>query len=693
MRKLVYLIVKYRKTTLLLFFLIAFICASLIPAVSINYDLSEYLPATSQSKIALDKLTQKFGYEGTSMLMTEDISIPEALALKKDLEKIEGISSVLWMDDIADLHQPLSYIDPAYLETYYQHGNALFFLNFTNDDYSLVTGEALVQARETAAAYNPAVYGTSESSRITRDIVADETFNLMVVIVPICLLILVLISSTWIHPLIFIFVIGVAVVINMGTNIIFDHVSFIIFSMGAVIQLAVSMDYSLFLTHRFEEEQAAGLPLKEALVSATQKSFPTILASTLTTIAGFSSMAIMTYGIGRDIGFVLAKGVAFSFVSAIFFLPPLLIVCHKWIEKTRHRNFFRIGAKMARGLIRPRYFFLIIGLIIILPAYLGQLNTGLLYGDSSGSFGEGQIADEKIRIEEHFGLFDQAILLFPDGNIGAEIALAEKLSQNPYINSVQGLVTVADPIIPRALLPVSVRENFLSDGYGRMILYLNCTDENKAMFETVDYIRKTAAAYYGDEAWLVGKASSITDIKESVRSDSIKVNLAGMLAVGLIIFFTFRSLLLPVLLVAAIQSAIYINMAIPYFLGEPLLFIGYIVVSALQLGATIDYAILFANRYMEGRRTLLPVEAATAALDKSGVSVMTSGIILVVAGFCEAFLSQLAAIGDIGLLIGRGALLSMAMVFFFLPALLILFDRPIEFLTFRVKFIHKPKKI
>jgi uncharacterized protein len=380
-----------------------------------------------------------------------------------------------------------------------------------------------------------------------------------------------------------------------------------------VIQLAVSMDYSLFLTHRFTEEKASGLPLKQALVMATKKSFSTIFASALTTIAGFSSLAVMAYGIGSDIGLVLAKGVVFSFICVIVFLPPLLLVSHKWIEKTRHRTFFRISPKFARALIKPRYIFLVIGLLIIVPAYLGQLNNHFLYGDSSGSASDGQISVEKARIETHFGIFDQAILLFPDGDIGAEIAMADQLSQNSYIDSVQGLVTVADPAIPRSILPASVRDNFLSDGYGQMILYLNCISEDEAMFDTVDYIRDTTATYYGDDVWLVGKAFSISDIQDSVTSDFIKVDLAGILAVVLIILVAFRSLLLPVLLVAAIQSAIYINMAIPYFLGQPLLFIGYIVVSSLQLGATIDYAILFANRYMEGRQTLLPVEAATAA--------------------------------------------------------------------------------
>lgn len=682
MRKLTAFLLDHRRGTIWTILLIALLSACLIPFVNINYDLAEYLPPESGSRQALELLQDTFGYEGFALLMAEDIAINEALVLKQQLEQIDGISSVMWLDDVADLNQPLSQIDATLQESYYQDGCALYTLNFAEDDYSLRTGDALVAARELAAEYNPALYGTAEESRNTRSQVMAEFVNIMLVIVPACLLILVLISTSWFEPLLYIFVICIAVVINMGTNILFDSVSFIIFSMGAAIQLAVSMDYSLFLTHRFEEERAAGHDLRSAVIEATRKTFPAIASSAMTTVAGFGALAFMQYGIGRDIGLVLAKGVLLSFLSVLLFLPPLLYRCHRLVERSRHRTLLHVSARMGRWLTAPRYLFLILMLLIVVPCYLGQLNTDFLYGDSSGSSSSGQIAAERARIGEHFALNDQVVLMVPDGDVAAEKALADALAESPYIDSIQALVTLVDPTIPRSMLPESVLENFAADGWGRFILNVNTIEESAAMYDCVEFIKEQTANYYA-EYYLVGKAVSIADIRDSVQADLRLIMGLSMGAVAVIIFLTFRSLIMPVLLIAVIQSAVYINMAVPYFLGQPLVFIGYLVVSSLQLGATIDYAILLASRYVEARASLQPRQAAAEAVHRAGLSVITSGLILAVAGFAEAELSSMGAISTIGLLIGRGALLSMGLVLLALPALFTLCDTLIRWLSLR----------
>lgn len=691
MTKLTAFLIDHRRAVILLFAVLVLCAALMIPLVTVNYDLAKYLPEGSKSRVALERMQDVFGYDGMALLMAEDIAVNEALAIKAQLEAIDGVSSVMWLDDVADLSQPLSHIDGALRESYYQDNCALFTLNFSEDNYSLRTGEALLSARALAADYNPALYGAAEESRDMRSQVKNEFVHIMLVIVPVCLLILVLISTSWFEPLLYIFVIFVAVVINMGTNLLFDSVSFIIFSMGAAIQLAVSMDYSLFLTHRFEEERAAGRGLRDAIIQATKKTFPAITSSAMTTIAGFAALAFMEYGIGRDIGFVLAKGVLLSLLAVLLFLPPLLYVCHGLIERSRHRTLLQVSARLGRALTAPRHLFLALMLLLVIPSYFGQLNTDFLYGDSSGSSAAGQIAEEKARITAHFPLNDQVAVMFPDGDIAAETALADALRESPYVDSVQGLVTLADPTIPRAILPAAVTENFVADGWGRMIVYVNTVEENAQMFACVAHIEACAAAYY-DDYHIVGKAASIVDIRDSVRLDINKTMGVSMGAVALIILLTFRSLILPVLLIAVIQSAIYINMAVPYFLGEPLVFIGYLVVSSLQLGATIDYAILLASRYMEARRSMPPRQAVAEAAHRAGLSVSTSGLILAVAGFAEAKLSGMAAISTIGLLIGRGALLSTGLVLLALPALLTTFDAPIRWLTLRPRFLRKEKQ-
>lgn len=671
---------------------IVLVTALMIPLVEINYDLAKYLPPQYASRQALDLLEAEFGYNGVGMLMAEGIGVDQALELKQRLAAIEGVDSVLWLDDVADLNQPLSYIPADYRENYYADNCALFMLNFVEDDYSLVTGAALVAAREAAAEFNPAIYGTAEESRNTRQQVASEMLNVMLVIVPACLLILLVISSSWFEPLLYIFVICLAVVMNMGSNLLLDSVSFITFSMGAVIQLAVSMDYSIFLTHRFEEERRQGLPVRDAVIRATSMTFPSIAASAMTTVAGFTALAFMQYGIGRDIGLVLAKGVILSFLAVIFFLPPMLLRCHHLVERSRHRTLVEVSLSLGRRLTAPRYLFLLILVLLVIPCYFGQLNTAFLYGDSSGSSASGQIAEEKERIKAHFPLNDQLVLVFPNGDIAAERELAARLEASPYVDSVQALVTMVDPAIPRNLLPAVVRDNFEAENYGRMIVNVNTVEENADMFACVDLLKSAAADCFGQDCYLVGKAASVVDIRDSVLEDFRLTQLFSILAVGLVIMITFRSLIVPVLLVAAIQSAIFINMAFPYFLDQPLVFIGYLVVSSLQLGATIDYAILLASRYTEARRTLLPRAAAAEAVHRCGVSVLTSGLILTVAGTAEARMSQMEAVSSIGQLLGRGALVSMIVVLLVVPALLTLFDRPIRWLTMNTHFCRPEKR-
>ena len=689
MRAITAFILDHSKAALWFFIVLALAAGLLIPFSVVNYDLSQYLPPDSQSRAALDLLRQEFGYQGFAYLMAEDISPAQALALKAGLQDVEGVASVLWLDDVADLNRPLAFIDPDYLDAYYKDGKALFTLSFVQDDYSLVTGEALVRVRDLARDFDPAIYGTAEESRHTRAQMTRELVNIMLVIVPVCMLILIAIANSWFEPVLYIFVICVAVLLNMGSNLIFPSVSYIIFSMGAAIQLAVSMDYSLFLSHRFEEERARGSGVREAIITATQKTFPAIAASALTTVAGFSALALLDYGIGRDIGLVLAKGVALSFACVIFFLPPLLLRCHRLVERTRHKALLFFTPALGRAVVAPRYLLLALTAPLVLLCAFAQQDTHFLYGDSSGSAAAGQYAAERDRISQTFPICDQLVLLFPSGEESREIALAQEAAASPYVESVQALVTLADPVLPRGVLPAAVRESFDNGSLARMIVNVNTVTENGDMFACVDFLQDLGQKYYPDQWGLVGKAASIGDIRKSTTAD-LQLTLGfSLAAVALIILFTFKSLLLPLLLVLVIQGAIYINMAVPYFTGVSMVFIGYIVVSSLQLGATIDYAILTTSRYLEARQSLLPAQAAAEAVRRSGISVTTSALILAVAGAAEALMSNMEAVSAIGVLICRGAILSLLLVLFVLPGLLTAGDGLIQKTTLGCRLRQK----
>ncbi|HHY81170.1 MAG TPA: MMPL family transporter [Clostridiales bacterium] len=664
-----------RKISVPIFFLVSVIVSLLmLPRVSINYDLAEYLPEDSNTKQAIAILEENFGYPGTAEVMVEDISIAEAQKLKERLAEIDGVKSVIWLDDLADPAKPLQTIPEEIRDGYYKNNTALFQVQFDEFDYSQKTSQAIIKIRELVGE-DAAISGPAENSRHMKEILAGEISKILLIVVPLCLVILMLASSSWIEPLLYIGIIGVSIVINMGTNIIFKSVSFITYSMASVLQLAMAMDYALFLMHRYLEERDSGKGVQSAIVIAVRKSLSSIAASALTTIAGFLALIVMNYQIGKDIGLVLAKGILISFLTVIILMPVIIVLLNRVIDKTRHRNFSPSFNKIGQHVLKFRIVIVVLALIMVVPAFLAQRSNEFLFGDSSATSAEGKAAEQSQRISETFGVNNAVLLLVPSGYPAAEKALAEELKSQGYIKDVQGLVTLADPSIPREYLPKSVRDNFDSGGYSRFIINLRVQGENDQSFAAVDQIKNTAEKHYPGQWLTAGSITSIADIRSTVNEDIFSVNLYSILAVAMIILLTLRSVSLPIILVAVIELSTWINMSIPYFAGEKLAFIGYLVVSSLQLGATIDYAILLANRYMEFRKDLLPKEAAQAAIKAAGSSIVISALILSSAGLSFGFISEIDEIKAIGMLIGRGAAISGLLVLTLLPALLIMLDK------------------
>ncbi|MDO4542080.1 MAG: MMPL family transporter, partial [Bacillota bacterium] len=616
---------KHKVLLYIIFAVLVIINGLFIAKVQVNYDMSQYLPDDSITKRSISVLEEDFSYPGMARVMVENVTPMEAMEIKKEILAIDGVSSVLWLDDFADITQPLSFIDQEYLRDYYTDNSALYTVEFGEGDYSDLTDQALLSINDLIGD-DGTISGSAEDSRITREIMASEVAKILMLVLPFCILILMLAGRSWVEPFLYVISIGVAVVLNMGTNIIFNNVSYITQSMTAVLQLAISMDYSLFLFHRYLEELDNGHERREALALAIRASFSSISASALTTVAGFLALVFMSYSIGFDLGIVLAKGIVFSFITTLTFLPLLILSCHKLIDKTRHRSFLPKFSGAFAG--KWKYGIVILAVVIAVPCFFAQQNNDFLYGDTSGSAASPQLQAAKEDMVDTFGNSEPVMILVPKDDVSAEDKMCRELESLDIVRSIQSRTTLADPAIPENILPDSLKDQFLSDEYSRIVVFLNLGVESDLTYESTEELENVAEKYFTGQWYMAGKSTATTDIKITIEQDTIVITLFSLLAVALIILVTFRSLSLPILLVGVIEMSIWINMAVPYFQGTELIFIGYLVVSSIQLGATIDYAILMTNRYLEFRTLLSPNEAARETLKTAGGSVITSATIL-----------------------------------------------------------------
>jgi predicted RND superfamily exporter protein len=679
-------IIGRRKILMGLFTLITLVSILLIPGVRINYNLSSYLPDDMGTKKAMEIMEQEFSLSGMARVMVEDISVAEIADLKSRISQVEGVRSVVALNDVIDPQRPIEFYDEKVVEGFYKDGKALFQVEFTEDDYSLNTGMA-IEAIQGIIGSKGVMTGSAVNAKAMREATLSEVLSVTAMALPLFVLVFLLTTQSWFEPVIYFIVLGISVLINMGTNVIFKDISFITNACAAILQFAISMDYSLFLLHRFVEERNKGEEPHKAMKTAIIHSFSSLSASCLTTVAGFMALTFMRYKVGLDIGLVLAKGIVLSLLSVLLLLPGITLATYRLIEKTRHSSFLPSLKRPSKAIVRSRWVFIILILMILVPAFLAQSANAFLYGENAiTTSAETKSGIQQKRINEVFGAYNPVVLLIPNGNIPAEISLARELEGKGYMESVQGLVTLADPYIPRELLPGSVMKQFSSPRMSRMILALDTPEESPETMSAVEDIHMTVSRYYGTDYNLLGSSTSVKDIKTVVDKDFNLVNLISIILVGLIILFTFRSISLPIVLVLVIEASIWINMAIPYFMDASLSFMGYMIVSAIQLGATIDYAILLTNRYMHNRESMGKKESAIAALSDSGWSVITSALILFIAGMGVWIMSSIKGVSELGLLIGRGAALSGVMVLILLPQLLILLDRVIQKTTLKREY-------
>ena len=668
-------IIRHKKTIIIVFAVAAVLSGLMARSVKVNYDLLDYLPKDSASTVSLEKMEQVFGKidDNGSRVMVPVSGIAEALKIKGSIAALEGVESVRWLDDSVDVNQPLSFIDESQLSKWYKDGNALFSVKLTADVTGKQTAQTLERIRGVVG-NEGAISGGAVTSVAAKQSTGQELKTMMTLLIPFVLVIMLLATTSWFEPVLFIFVIGVAIVINMGTNALLGEISFVTQTAAAVLQLAVSMDYSIFLIHRFRDYRAEGLAPEAAMRKAMKSAFPTIIASGLTTIFGFAALMLMRFLIGVDMGVVLAKGVIFSLLSVLLLLPVIALLTCKLIEKTSHRSLLPKFSKLGRAVVRIGVPVMILVALAVVPSFLAQQKNAFIYGASAVSSDEGsQIGHDEKAINEIFGETSQMFLMVPDGDMVKEKALADDILALPHVSDVTAYVTTVGMQIPKESVPEDTLSTLESGGYSRMVIATNAKSESDDAFATVEAVRSLSQQYYG-EYYLTGGSVNIYDMKQVVTADNPVVTVAAIAAIALVILLTFRSLTLPIFLVLAIEASIWINLAVPYFTGTPLVYIGYIIISSIQLGATVDYAILYSSRYMEKRRWLGKKEAAAEAVAETFGSILTSASILIGSGLIINLVSTNAVIGQLGELICRGAALSTFTVVFFLPELLRLFD-------------------
>lgn len=643
--------------------------------VNVNYDLTKYVPSYTQSSQGLDKMKEEFGYPGTARLMIKDVSLYEAKKYKDQLAAVDGVDQILWCDTTVNVYAGEDFVNLDDIKDYYKDGCAVMDITFEEESDSPRTERAIDEMK--AITGDKGCYvGMAVQNKSLIETTAREMGRILVVAVLMILAVLCLATTAWTEPILFMLVMGVAVLLNKGTNIFLGTISFLTDNVAIILQLATSMDYSIFLLDDFMSWRDTGLSEEEAIVKAVEEAINSIFASSLTTVVGFLALVTMKFNIGFDMGLVLAKGIVFSLLSVVFFMPAMILKFTKWNDRTKHRSFFPDFTKMGKGVFKIRYAVLIGIFLITPPAYVAQGMNHFLYGNSAVGGAKGtQVYEDDQEITARFGRSNMLLLIYPNNDMVAERRLSDELEDLPYVKSVTSMANTLPEGVPEEFLPESATSLLHKNDTARMLIYIRTKGESDIAFQCTDQIRDIMKKYYPEESYVVGETPSTQDIKVTITEDNTRVNVLSLLGVFMVVMFSFHSVLIPLVVMIPIEVAIFLNMAIPYIQGVDMVYMGYIIVSSIQLGATVDYSILLTNNYIAKRKLLPKKEACIEAVTRSCSSIFTSGTIITLAGYIVHFISTTAAIGDLGHLIGRGGLLSVMLVLTLLPALLVLCDR------------------
>lgn len=747
--------VKYRWPMAILFLVLSVVCAVIIPFTKIVYDVSTYLPDESTSAVGLSVLKEEFDDKGMTYVILPDVTTSEAEYIADKLSKTEGVASVIF--------------EPT---TSYNSENSTAMLTVMLADYDSTQGcfSTMQRLIKAGKPYNATFLGQSAISYFTKLETEESIMKIGIAIAVIILVMLLVTSKSYFELVPLMLSFGVAVLLNMGTNFIFNGISYISNLVSLVLQLALSIDYSVILMHRYMEERLNGKDPKEAAIEAQKKGVPEILSSSLTTIAGLCALMFMAMKIGTELGLALAKGIVFSLLSVVFFMPALLVLFSKPLDKSRHKPFVPNITKPTKVILKARKIIVPVFLAIVVLAGVGQFFSVYSFTMNGGAELE---KSKQVALERGFGTMNPLVIIVPnDGDSEKQHQLIDYVTSFEVVDST--VMQVADgvyltdaftkeeaqEIIPSmmtdgsentpswtsdlttayvsvvydrycsahdlpkdakvplidlliyvsesktlsSVIPKSFRgglsqlsyakQNLFGENYVRMTFNINAGVEDKEAFDLVATLKTGIKDYY-EEYYLTGETVVCHDMSEYFPQDNLHIILFTLAFILIILFFTFRNALLPILLAFTIQGGIWINFVIPYLSGYPLCFIGYLIITAIQMGATIDYAIVLTNRYYALRTQIDDKLLAMAeSLNAVFPTIITSGVILTLTGFVLAIASS-GVVAAMGSLLGSGAALSMAIVLLVLPSLLLVTEKATDFCAFNnifKKLINRRKK-
>ena len=643
----------------------------------INYDMLDYLPEDMETVIGQNELLEDFGKGAFSFIIVEDMPAKDVAALKEKIEQVDHVETVLWYDSIADLSIPMELLpDKIYNEFNTENATmmAVFFDTSTSSD---ITMDAIREIRQIAGK-QCFVSGMSALVTDLKDLCEkEEPIYVGIAVLLACVAMLVFLDS-WLVPFVFLASIGMMILLNLGTNYFMGEISYITKALSAVLQLAVTMDYSIFLWHSYNEQRTRCDDNKAAMAVAIKETLASVVGSSITTVAGFIALCFMSFTMGRDLGIVMAKGVLLGVLGCVTVLPALILVFDKPLQKTKHKSLIPNMGGFAKGVVRIFPVFIVIFALLIPPAYYGYSKTNdEVYYDMGQCLPEDMeyvIANSKL--SEDFDIASTHMLLV-DANLPAKSvrSMMKEMEQVDGVKYVLGLESVIGSRIPEEFLPESITSILKNDKWELLLINSEYKVASDAVNDQISDLN-TILKKYDESGMLIGEAPCMKDMIETTSHDFQVVNAISILAIFIIIALVEKSLSLPFILISVIEVAIFINLGLPHYLGQSLPFIAPICISTIQLGATVDYAILMTTRYKAERiRGNGKKDAVWTALSTSIPSIIVSGMGLFAATFGVAIYSDIDIIGSMCMLMARGAIVSMLAVIFILPALLLLCDK------------------
>lgn len=669
-------IVKFRVPILILSIIL------LIPAVwgyvntRINYDVLTYLPEDIETMQGQEIMTNDFGIGAFSMLMVDGMEDKEIVKLKEKVEKVDGVENVLWYDSLADISVPQSVLPSKLYDEYNTEDGTMMAVFFKDGTSSDETMKAITEIRKITGE-QCFLSGMSAIVEDTKELAEKETPLYVLIAVALSALVLAITMESIFVPVLFLLSIGIAIVYNLGTNVFFGEISYITKALAAVLQLGVTMDYSIFLMHSYQEQQVRYNGDKErAMAHAISQTFSSVIGSSVTTVAGFIALCFMSFTLGKDIGIVMAKGVIFGVLVCVTVLPSMILCCDKLIEKTKHKPLLPDIGRISDKVTKRYVIYVVTFVILLFPAIYGNNHTGVYYNldESLPKDLPSVIANTKLK--EDYNMNTTHMILVDSSVAGSDVKkMSQEIEKVDGVKWVLGLDNLVGSGVPADMLPESVTGMLKNDKYQLLMVnstYKVATDKVNKQIEQIDKIMDK----YDKGAMLVGEGPLTKDLINITDTDFKRVSAVSIGIVFVIILLLFKSVTIPVILVGVIEFAIFVNMGIPFYTGTKLPFVASIVIGTIQLGATVDYEILMTTRYQRERsRGAGKFDAITTAHKFSAQSIIVSALSFFAATIGVGLYSNIDMISSLCILMARGALISMVVVVLILPSLFMVFDK------------------